>query len=89
MKMVLQTTALGVMLAGLAMAQNVNFDNLQPGAPPSGWTATQTGSGQAKWSIEKDDTAPSKPNVLKQSGVATYPVCLKDDTNLKDGFVEV
>jgi hypothetical protein len=27
--------------------------------------------------------------VLKQSGQATYPVCLKDDTNLKDGFVEV
>jgi hypothetical protein len=89
MKMSLVTAALAVMLAGLATAQTVNFDNLQPGAPPPGWTATQTGVGQAKWSIEKDDTAPSKPNVLKQSGVATYPVCLKDDTNLKDGFVEV
>lgn len=89
MKMSLAITALAVMLAGLATAQTVNFDNLQPGAPPPGWTATQTGSGQAKWTIEKDDTAPSKPNVLKQSGVATYPVCLKDDTNLKDGFVEV
>src|SRR5213593_3053823 len=39
--------------------------------------------------IEKDDSAPSKPNVLRQSGKATYPVCLKDDTSLKDGFVEV
>src|SRR5437016_11925585 len=28
-------------------------------------------------------------NVLKQSGEAAYPVCLKDDTSLKDGFVEV
>src|SRR5450759_972786 len=46
-------------------------------------------SGEAKWTIEKDDTAPSKPNVLKQSGQATYPVCIKDDTSLKDGFVEV
>jgi hypothetical protein len=27
--------------------------------------------------------------VLKQSGQATFPVCLKDATNLKDGFVEV
>jgi Domain of Unknown Function (DUF1080) len=26
---------------------------------------------------------------LKQSGQATYPVCIKDDTSLKDGFVEV
>ncbi len=77
------------MMIGMAAAQTVNFDDLKAGAPPPGWTATQTGSGHAKWSIEKDDTAPSKPNVLKQSGEATYPVCLKDDTNLKDGFVEV
>ena len=27
--------------------------------------------------------------MLKQSGVATFPVCIKEDTNLKDGFVEV
>jgi hypothetical protein len=78
-----------IMLASAAQAQTVNFDNLAAGAPPPGWTATKTGSGSAKWTIEKDDTAPSKPNVLKQSGEATYPVCIKDDTSLKDGFVEV
>jgi hypothetical protein len=27
--------------------------------------------------------------VLKQSGEATFPVCVKEDTQLKDGFVEV
>src|SRR5204862_785444 len=69
--------------------QTINFDDFKTGAPPSGWTATRTGTGQAKWTIERDDTAPSKPNVLKQSGEATYPVCIKDDTSLKDGFVEV
>jgi hypothetical protein len=72
-----------------AMASAVNFDDLPTGMAPAGWTATMTGNGAAKWTVEKDDTAPSKPNVLKQSGQATYPVCLKDDTNLKDGFVEV
>lgn len=51
--------------------------------------ATQTGSGSAKWSVEKDDSAPSQPNVLKQSGEATFPVCFKNDTSLQDGFVEV
>src|SRR5947207_281495 len=76
-------------LASVALTQTVNFDNLNTGAPPPGWTATKTGSGAPKWTIEKDDTAPSKPNVLKQSGTATYPVCIKDDTSLKDGFVEV
>src|SRR5215470_14182388 len=69
--------------------QTVTFDNAEVGKPPAGWTATQTGSGHASWTVVQDDTAPSKPNVLKQSGQATYPVCLKDDTNLKDGFVEV
>src|SRR5438132_911729 len=72
-----------------ALTDAVNFDNVPAGQTPVGWTATKTGSGNAKWTIEKDDTAPSKPNVLKQSGTATYPICFKDDTNLKDGFVEV
>jgi len=76
-------------LAAVAAADSVNFDAGTVGQAPAGWTATRTGSGDAKWTIEKDDTAPSKPNVLKQSGVATYPVCFKNDTNLKDGFVEV
>src|SRR5215831_12507086 len=73
----------------LAQTQTVNFDLFTAGDPPPGWTATKTGTGQAKWTVEKDDTAPSKPNVLKQSGQATYPVCLKDDTSVMNGFVEV
>src|SRR6266853_1037073 len=76
-------------LTCVARADTVNFDDLKTGAPPPGWTTTQTGTGQAKWEIVADDSAPSKPNVLKQSGEATYPVCIKDDTTLKDGFVEV
>ena len=72
------------------MAESVdNFDSSPIGGAPAGWTATLTGSGNAKWTVEKDDTAPSKPNVLRQSGVATYPICFKNDTSLKDGFVEV
>jgi hypothetical protein len=81
--------ALITSFTSIALADTVNFDDLKTGAPPPGWTATKTGSGDAKWEIVADDSAPSKPNVLKQSGVATYPVCIKDDTSLKDGFVEV
>jgi hypothetical protein len=77
------------MLAGAALAETINFDNFAAGAAPPGWTATKTGSGTPKWAIEKDESAPSKPNVLKQSGQATFPICIKDDTNLEDGFVEV
>ncbi len=71
------------------LADTNNFDRLEVGAAPPSWTATRTGTGEAKWTIEKDDAAPSQPNVLKQFGQATYPVCIKDDTRIKDGFVEV
>ena len=80
---------LSVALLAAAAAETVNFDKAETGKPPAGWTATQTGSGQGQWAVVQDNTAPSKPNVLKQSGQAPYPVCLKDDSSLKDGFVEV
>jgi hypothetical protein len=77
------------LMSGAAPAEGVSFDDLKTGAPPPGWTATKTGKGDPRWEVVADDSAPSKPNVLKQSGVATFPVCIKDDTRLKDGFVEV
>ena len=89
MKTLLFASLASTAVAALSSADTVNFDNFKTGAAPPGWTATQTGSGSAKWSVEKDDSAPSKPNVLKQSGEATFPVCIKNDSNLKDGFVEV
>jgi hypothetical protein len=79
----------GLALAGLSSPETITFDTAEAGKPPAGWTAGQTGSGQARWTVVADATAPSKPNVLKQSGTATYPVCIKDGTSIKDGFVEV
>ena len=89
MKKLCVTISAMTIATGIAAAETVNFDDIKAGAPPPGWTATQTGSGAAKWAVEKDDSAPSKPNVLKQSGQATFPVCFKNDTSIKDGFVEV
>src|SRR6266446_983340 len=89
MKTLLLASLASTAIAAWSSVDTVNFDNLKTGAAPPGWTATQTGSGSAKWSVEKDDSAPSRPNVLKQSGQATFPVCIKEDTSLKDGFVEV
>ena len=80
-------------LAMTAHAATDNFDDAKPGPLPTHWkgkwTGTQTGDGAAKWSIEEDATAPSKPHVLAQRGEAEYPVALKNDTAIKDGFVEV
>lgn len=56
---------------------------------PKGWESGITGQGQAKWEVVGDDSAPSKPNVLKQSGEATFAWAAKTDEKIKDGFVEM
>ena len=89
MKSIKDLAVITNLTAGIAFGDTVNFDDLKTGAPPPGWTATKTGKGDARWEVVADGSAPSKPNVLKQSGEATYPVCIKDDTRLRDGFVEV
>jgi hypothetical protein len=78
-----------IVATGAAFAETINFDDAKTGSLPAGWLGGVTGSGTPKWSVEADDSAPSKPNVLKQSGEGTYPWCVKKDTSLKDGFVEV
>ena len=85
----LGTCLVAVTVAMSALAETVKFDDVKVGKLPPKWLATETGSGTAAWSVEKDDTAPSKPNVLVQTGEAQFPVCIKQDTRMKDGFVEV
>jgi hypothetical protein len=80
---------MSTLAASIASAGTITFDDLKTGAPPPGWTASKTGKGDPKWEVVADDSAPSKPNVLKQSGEATYPICFKNDTSIKNGFVEV
>src|SRR5262245_28915811 len=82
--------ALLVLATGrMAMAETEIFDDAQIGSAPQGWTITMTGRGSSQWTVERDGTAPSRGNVLKQSGTATFPLALKDATNIKDGFLAV
>ena len=67
----------------------IDFDKTSVGRLPDGWVGGVTGQGTPKWSVEADATAPSRPNVLKQSGSGTYPWCVKKDVSLKDGYIEV
>jgi hypothetical protein len=82
-------SVLGLLMGGNVVAETLNFDNAPAGTPPEGWTLTKTGKGEPKWTVEAEPSAPSKPNVLKQSGRATFPVAIKSGTALRDGFVEV
>lgn len=67
----------------------VNFDDVLARGLPKGWTAGVTGQGNPKWAVIKDDSAPSKPNVLAQTGDGTYPFCVNASAAIADGFVEV
>jgi hypothetical protein len=73
--------------AGWAMAEPITFDRDTPGQPPAGWTCGATGKGTPQWTVEIEPGG--KRRVLKQSGRAPYPWCVKNDVALADGFVEV
>jgi len=70
-------------------AEKFHFDDTKPGAIPPGWQVALTGKGDPKWSLVADDSAPRRPNVLKQSGEATYPLLIKTNSSLRDGFVQM
>ena len=89
MKRILTAATLLCFMEVNAMADNTaSFETDSVGGTPKGWTSTLTGKGDPKWTAERDETAPSKLKVLKQSGRATYPLLLKNETNIKDGFIE-
>lgn len=79
---------LSTMETGIAMKETVSFLGDGTGVAPRGWTVAMTGSGEPRWSVEDDTTAPSGRRVVVQWGAATYPLLLKEGTNIKDGFVE-
>ena len=72
-----------------AFAETVNFDSDSPGSLPITWQQGVTGRGAAKWAVVQDESAPSKPNVLRQSGVGSFPWAVRRGTSVEDGFVEV
>jgi len=81
--------SLTVLTATAAFAETENFDQERPGSVPAGWACGVTGRGKAMWAVEPDGSAPSAPNVLRQSGSGTFPWCVKKSASITDGFVEV
>jgi len=81
--------ALTVLAASAAQAETQNFDQQKTGAAPQGWTCGVTGRGKPVWTVDADGSAPSAPNVLRQSGSGTFPWCVNKGVSVTDGFVEV
>jgi len=88
MKQLLVAVAM-VGASSLTHAVTENFDSLAVSVAPTGWQCGVSGRGDPKWLVEPDETAPTKPNVLKQSGQGTFPWCTKIPASLQNGFVEV
>jgi hypothetical protein len=78
-----------LVLAVAALAGDEKFDTVAPGTLPADWICGVTGKGSPVWKVEADMSAPSRPNVLKQSGAGTFPWCVKKSAQITDGFVEV
>lgn len=90
----MKTLAMLLVLAATLAAETINFDSAQPGTVPAGWSVAMTHKGGApKWEILKDDTAPSKPNVLAQTSNdptdGRFPLAILDKSNCKDGELSV
>jgi hypothetical protein len=71
------------------MSETINFDADTIAAVPSGWVSGVTGRGASHWTVEKEATAPSPPNVLKQSATGDFPWCVRRGAAIADGYVEV
>src|SRR5438876_9365222 len=69
-------------------AETIGFDTGAVGSLPDSWVEGVTGRGTPPWTVESDASAPSKPNVLKQSGAGTFPWCVRHRTSVEDGCVE-
>jgi hypothetical protein len=89
MAKIIGAAAMMMAAATTAHAETINFDADRPGTPPAGWTCGSTGGGTPIWRVEGDSGAPSGANVLKQSGKAPFPWCVKQGTAVTNGTVEV
>src|SRR5262249_7948801 len=85
---------LGAAAGAQAQTKTINFESDKAGDRPRGFTTALTGRGNpGVWVVTKDDTAPSKSNVLAQTDAdATgyrFPVCVYDGLNVKDAEISV
>jgi hypothetical protein len=80
--------------ATAGVAGTENFDAVQPGSLPAGWTTALTGEGgPPSWQVMADPSAPSKPNVLAQKSndktSRRFPLAVYGKPTLRDGEVSV
>lgn len=78
----------------IAQSIRITFDQEKAGEAPKGFTTALTGRGNpGVWVVLKDETAPSKGNVLAQTDADKtgyrFPVCVYDGLTVKDAEISV
>jgi hypothetical protein len=83
-----------VLVVPTGTSRVINFDSLQPGSSPPGWSVSMTNPGAAPhWVIVKDGTAPTPPYVLAQTSTDSsrnrLPLLTFDGLRAHDADVSV
>ncbi len=78
-----------LMAAAQSGQKKWNFDSEGEGKPPAGFSFARTGQGsEGQWVVKKDESAPSKPNVLAQTSEDKtdyrFPLAIAESTSYKD-----
>src|SRR2546427_11935388 len=78
-----------LMVAAQSGQKKWNFDGDADGKPPAGFAFARTGQGtDGQWVVKKDESAPSKPNVLAQTSQDKtdyrFPLAIAESTSYKD-----
>jgi hypothetical protein len=72
----------------------IDFDRDRPGSLPADWESAMTKTGGSPdWQVTRDETAPSKPNVLAQISMdrtaGRFPLAIYRGATFKDGEISV
>lgn len=78
-----------LMVAAQSGEKKWNFDGDGEGKPPAGFNFARTGQGSdGQWVVKKDESAPSKPNMLAQTSQDKtdyrFPLAIAEGTSYKD-----
>jgi len=79
---------------GSTRQQMIGFDSASVGALPPGWTVQMTHRGAPpRWQVNRDDSAPSPPNVLAQLSTdrtaGRFPLAILEAASVKSGTLSV
>lgn len=85
----LALTVAGTNLSAQTRTRTWNFDQASVEKMPPGFTSALTGQGTVgQWSVMRDDSAPSPPNVLAQTSSDStdyrFPLAIAEDTSYRD-----